>query len=99
MEESSRVRAALPRLILSCDADGVMGDRYTPPFDRHDWVVDRCGIKMRYVIDFYTGRASSDPNASVSFFLDVRPALDNWEGVKMRAGRAWQDWFGPASSS
>ncbi len=23
------------------------------PFDRHDWVVDRCGREVRYVIDFY----------------------------------------------
>ena len=23
------------------------------PFDRHDWVVDRCGEEVRYVIDFY----------------------------------------------
>jgi hypothetical protein len=23
------------------------------PFDRHDWVIDRCGKEVRYVIDFY----------------------------------------------
>lgn len=23
------------------------------PFDRHDWLVDRCGREVRYVIDFY----------------------------------------------
>lgn len=23
------------------------------PFDRHDWVVDRCGREVRYIIDFY----------------------------------------------
>eukprot|EP00775_Hariotina_reticulata_P001688 gene1688-2032_t len=23
------------------------------PFDRHDWVIDRCGTEVRYVIDFY----------------------------------------------
>ncbi len=23
------------------------------PFDRHDWIVDRCGKEVRYVIDFY----------------------------------------------
>ncbi|KAF7975285.1 hypothetical protein HWV62_10042 [Athelia sp. TMB] len=68
---------------------------YARPFDRHDWVVDRCGTKMRYVIDFYTGKAPADPaSGAVSFFLDVRPALDSWEGVAMRAGRLWQDWFG-----
>eukprot|EP00854_Cymbomonas_tetramitiformis_P012683 gene12683-14992_t len=28
---------------------------YKLPFDRHDWVVDRCGTEVRYVIDFYNG--------------------------------------------
>jgi hypothetical protein len=23
------------------------------PFDRHDWVVDRCGTEVRYIIDYY----------------------------------------------
>ena len=26
---------------------------YGLPFDRHDWVVDRCGTLVRYVIDYY----------------------------------------------
>ena len=26
---------------------------YTPPFDRHDWYIDRCGKEVRYIIDFY----------------------------------------------
>ncbi|KAF8599585.1 cytochrome c and c1 heme-lyase [Ceratobasidium sp. AG-I] len=72
---------------------------YQAPFDRHDWVVDRCGVRMRYVIDFYTGRAPGGPTGpmhasqpNVSFYLDVRPAVDNWEGVKMRAQRLWDEW-------
>jgi cytochrome c heme-lyase len=65
-----------------------MDFRYTAPFDRHDWVVDRCGTRIRYVIDFYTGR-SAGPNENISFYLDVRPALDNWEGIKMRLHRLW----------
>lgn len=52
---------------------------YQLPFDRHDWVVDRCGKKVRYIIDFYNGRP--DPSKPVSFFLDVRPALDDWSSV------------------
>ncbi|KAI0080611.1 cytochrome c and c1 heme-lyase [Panus rudis PR-1116 ss-1] len=65
---------------------------YSAPFDRHDWIVDRCGTRMRYVIDFYAGRS---PNSQVpSFYLDVRPALDNWEGVRMRAERFWERWVG-----
>jgi hypothetical protein len=27
--------------------------RHEPPFDRHDWIVDRDGKEVRYVIDFY----------------------------------------------
>ncbi|CAK5264860.1 unnamed protein product [Mycena citricolor] len=71
---------------------------YTAPFDRHDWIVDRCGIQMRYVIDFYTGK-STGPNAGPSFYLDVRPALDSWEGARMRMQRFWGGLlgFGPSS--
>jgi cytochrome c heme-lyase len=58
------------------------------PFDRHDWVVDRCGKQVRYVIDFYSGPQAfvedgppgpgAAPNlvgAPPSIHLDVRPAL------------------------
>jgi len=65
---------------------------YSAPFDRHDWVVDRCGTKMRYIIDFYTGH-SKGPN-NLSFYLDVRPAFDNWEAVRMRTTRFWDRWVG-----
>ncbi|KAF8275239.1 cytochrome c/c1 heme-lyase [Lactarius quietus] len=57
---------------------------YNPPFDRHDWVVERCGTRVRYVIDFYAGRPLPGAPNGVSFFLDVRPALDSWEAVGMR---------------
>ena len=62
---------------------------YAAPFDRHDWVVDRCGTRVEYVIDFYAGR--QDPKGKeqgqVSFYLDVRPKLNTWEGVRMRVLR------------
>ncbi|EMD38477.1 hypothetical protein CERSUDRAFT_82742 [Gelatoporia subvermispora B] len=67
---------------------------YAPPFDRHDWVVDRCGVRMRYIIDFYTGHTAGPPASNVSFYLDVRPAFDNWEAVKLRAERFWERWVG-----
>ncbi|KAF8078127.1 cytochrome c/c1 heme-lyase [Lyophyllum atratum] len=67
---------------------------YSAPFDRHDWIVDRCGTKTRYIIDFYTGHNNSATASNLSFFLDVRPALDNWEGVKMRAEHFLGVWFG-----
>ncbi|KAI3340545.1 cytochrome c/c1 heme-lyase [Ustulina deusta] len=62
---------------------------YQAPFDRHDWVVDRCGKEIEYVIDFYAGRnAGSGADGKLSFYLDVRPKLNSWEGIKMRAFRA-----------
>lgn len=63
--------------------NGVLG--YKEPFDRHDWVVERCGKRVEYVIDFYKGRDGLTP---LSFYLDVRPKLNSWEGWKMRGYRA-----------
>ncbi|KAJ3802394.1 cytochrome c/c1 heme-lyase [Lentinula aff. detonsa] len=70
---------------------------YAAPFDRHDWVVDRCGLQMRYIIDFYTGRTDPVTN-KVSFYLDARPALDNWEAVKMRVQHFWGKWIGSSTT-
>jgi cytochrome c heme-lyase len=50
---------------------------YSPPFDRHDWIVDRCGTPVRYVIDFYSGAPDPDGNKPVSVHIDARPALDS----------------------
>ncbi|KIJ60632.1 hypothetical protein HYDPIDRAFT_116930 [Hydnomerulius pinastri MD-312] len=71
---------------------------YSAPFDRHDWIVDRCGTRVRYVIDFYTGRGAGPSSNDVSFYLDVRPALDNWEGVRMRLDNVFGGLFGVKSS-
>lgn len=51
------------------------------PFDRHDWLVDRCGVQVPYVIDFYSTESSG-------VLVDVRPKLNSWEGIKLRVGRA-----------
>ncbi|RFU72356.1 cytochrome c1 heme lyase, partial [Trichoderma arundinaceum] len=59
---------------------------YTAPFDRHDWVIDRCGTRVDYVIDFYAGRPGGTAGGP-SFYLDVRPKLNTLEGVKMRVMR------------
>ncbi|KAI7899893.1 cytochrome c/c1 heme-lyase [Cokeromyces recurvatus] len=59
---------------------------YALPFDRHDWVVDRCGEKVTYVIDFYTGKQDPNKPMSLSFYLDVRPAVTVsglWDRLKM----------------
>lgn len=60
---------------------------FTAPFDRHDWIIDRCGVQVEYVIDFYAGRPGASQDGRPSFYLDVRPKLNSWEGVKMRAMR------------
>ncbi|KAK5710584.1 Cytochrome c1 heme lyase [Elasticomyces elasticus] len=61
---------------------------YQTPFDRHDWVVDRCGKRVEYVIDFYSGKGGGVGDKGLNFFLDVRPKLNSWEGVTTRAWRA-----------
>ena len=58
---------------------------YEKPFDRHDWVVDRCGKRVEYVIDFYSGKEGGGMGLGPSFYLDVRPKLNSWAGVKTRA--------------
>lgn len=62
---------------------------YQAPFDRHDWVIDRCGTTVEYVIDFYSGRNEGKNGKSLNFYLDVRPKLNSWEGVKTRVSRFW----------
>lgn len=65
----------------------IMG--YTAPFDRHDWVVDRCGTKVEYIIDFYAGRNDGKGTGKLNFYLDVRPKLNSLEGWKMRASKTF----------
>jgi cytochrome c heme-lyase len=47
------------------------------PFDRHDWIVDRCGRQVRYVIDYYEGQP--EPDGTPTMNVHVRPALDSVE--------------------
>lgn len=30
---------------------------------------------------------------NLAFYIDCRPALDDYEGVRMRASRFWKNWF------
>ncbi|RHZ71764.1 hypothetical protein Glove_253g74 [Diversispora epigaea] len=59
---------------------------YKLPFDRHDWEIDRCGKKVTYVIDFYSGQPDPKFPQNVSFYLDVRPAI-SFEGILDRFRR------------
>lgn len=54
---------------------------YPKPFDRHDWVVDRCGKQdVRYIIDYYYREHPVGADGPIE--LHVRPALDS-------VGAAW----------
>jgi len=68
---------------------GWMG--YELPFDRHDWIIDRCGRDVRYIIDYYDGEL--DPGSHKFAVLDVRPALDSFDAVWDRAKVCWWRWF------
>jgi len=52
------------------------------PFDRHDWIVDRCGKEVRYVIDYYRHYSTDNsPNKYQVAILGVRPALNSLEAL------------------
>lgn len=63
---------------------------YELPFDRHDWIIDRCGREVRYVIDYYDGEINTE-NYQFSI-LDVRPAFDSLDAVWDRMKVAWWRW-------
>ncbi|CAL8343324.1 unnamed protein product [Merluccius merluccius] len=64
---------------------------YELPFDRHDWVVDRCGSEVRYVIDYYDASSVDRPNQGDTI-LDVRPALDSLGAVWDRMRLTYWRW-------
>lgn len=47
---------------------------YELPFDRHDWIIDRNGKEVRYIIDYYDGGLVDDKYQFA--VIDVRPAVD-----------------------
>ncbi|XP_063694799.1 holocytochrome c-type synthase-like [Bolinopsis microptera] len=51
---------------------------YDAPFDRHDWVVDRCGTDVRYILDYYDTGIDQLETGEDSVEIDVRPALDSF---------------------
>ena len=77
----------------------------SPPFDRHDWYVQRPsfiglngeknnGKEIRYIIDFY-----HVPNrrGGVPVYLDVRPALDSPQALVDRIEMEFRKRFNPKS--
>jgi len=63
---------------------------YELPFDRHDWIVDRCGKDVRYVIDYYDG-GMVDKDYKFAL-LDVRPAMDSVDNVWDRMRVCYMRW-------
>lgn len=72
-----------------------------PPFDRHDWFVQReyAGKKkeIRYVIDYYSGgeEASGEP----IFYLDVRPAITPTQAVERMMRWGGDVWYRASGAS
>lgn len=50
---------------------------YDLPFDRHDWIVDRNGRPVRYIIDYYDIGDENGYKTGEFVELDVRPAFDS----------------------
>lgn len=73
-----------------------------PPFDRHDWFVERQVGKekpeqVRYVIDYYS--APPEPTGEPVFYLDIRPALDRPNAAAERLIRWGRDVWWRASGA
>jgi cytochrome c heme-lyase len=64
---------------------------YELPFDRHDWIVERNGKEVRYIIDYYDG-GKVDPQSYQFTLLDVRPAFDSFEAMWDRMKVTWWRW-------
>jgi len=92
-------RCQVPRLVRFHGQSNKLSPRarlntlmgYKPPFDRHDWTIDRCGKTVEYIIDFYAGQGSGELDGKINFYLDVRPKL-TWEGTQMRFQRWIREW-------
>ncbi|CAG5132712.1 unnamed protein product [Candidula unifasciata] len=70
---------------------------YSLPFDRHDWIIDRNGKDVRYIIDYYDGGKF---NGNFEFaLLDVRPALDSFEAFWDRLSVAIWKWTSDSGGS
>ncbi|XP_055643048.1 holocytochrome c-type synthase [Toxorhynchites rutilus septentrionalis] len=63
---------------------------YELPFDRHDWIIDRCGKDVRYIIDYYDGGMVDDKYRFA--LLDVRPAMDSAENIWDRMKVFYMRW-------
>ena len=88
-----------PGLLYSLYVIFVHFPSYELPFDRHDWVVDRCGREVRYIIDYYDIGDEEAYKRGEFVALDVRPAMDSFQAVLDRARIAVLRWTLSFSSS
>lgn len=71
---------------------------YDLPFDRHDWIVDRCGKEVRYIIDYYDVGDKDSYKQGEFVHMDIRPAFDSFEAVLDRARVAMLRWAAKLSN-
>ena len=45
------------------------------------------------MIDFYSGKTDPSGDRPVSYYLDVRPALDSWQAIADRTSMAMRDYL------
>jgi len=92
----SRILSLMARIMPSQYPDN-------PPFDRHDWYVQRHRTdggqeEVRYVIDYYSG--PPEPSGAPVFYLDVRPAVDGPRAAAERLLRWGGDvWYRASGGS
>jgi len=65
---------------------------YDLPFDRHDWIIERGGQEVRYVIDYYDAGDENGYKTGEFVELDCRPALDSFGAMYQRSRAAMFRW-------
>jgi len=70
---------------------------YGLPFDRHDWIVDRGGREVRYIIDYYD-MTDEQGNPTDGIWLDTRPAFDSFDAAFYRSKAFFFRWAFRAGS-
>jgi len=65
---------------------------YDLPFDRHDWIIDRNGRHVRYIIDYYDVGDEHGYKTGEFVELDVRPAFDSLDSMIQRSKAAAWRW-------
>jgi len=62
---------------------------YEMPFDRHDWIIDRAGKEVRYIIDYYDGEL--DPGSHRCFLPIAKREISYLQFISLRSARGIPD--------